>query len=162
MGPVELELRKFDASDRDRSARGDRTRFEEHETGCAATEWRLHFSEKYDGEQPGHGGRSLHHSEGAVPCCFGSHIVVGWNDERYRLKQAVRGVNSSVGYAVSTDGGSTFTDSGELGTSHWGADPTLAVDRAGNFYFARIDLSPGSTLDRIAVYKSTDGGVSFP
>ena len=96
---------------------------------------------------------------------FGSHIVVGWNDERYRLSHTKRGIDSSLGYAFSTDGGSTFTDAGELGASHWGADPSVAVDRAGNFYFGRIDLVPGvslSTPGRIAVYKSTDGGVTFP
>jgi hypothetical protein len=87
---------------------------------------------------------------------FGSRIVVGWNDERYRLSRSITGINSSVGHAFSTDGGSTFTDAGEIGTSHWGADPSVAVDRAGAFYFGRIDL------DGIAVYKSTDGGVTFP
>src|SRR5450756_2285718 len=43
---------------------------------------------------------------------FGSHIVVGWNDERYRLSKTKGGIDSSMGYAFSTDGGSTFTDAG--------------------------------------------------
>jgi hypothetical protein len=49
---------------------------------------------------------------------FGSHIVVGWNDERYRLSKTKGKIDSSVGYAFSTDGGSTFTDAGELEASH--------------------------------------------
>jgi hypothetical protein len=94
---------------------------------------------------------------------FGAHIVVGWNDWTIEFGQTLRGIKNGVGDGFSTDGGATFTDAGEVGTSHWGADPTVAVDRAGNFYFGRIDLQPGSaTFDRIAVYKSTDGGATFP
>lgn len=94
---------------------------------------------------------------------FGARIVVGWNDGGISLGQTVRGVASGVGYGFSIDGGATFTDAGEVGSSHWGADPSVAVDRAGNFYFGRFDFVPGSfTLDRIAVFKSTDGGATFP
>src|SRR2546425_1395077 len=94
---------------------------------------------------------------------FGAHIVVGWNDRTIEFGRTLYGVKSGVGYGFSTDGGATFTDAGEVGTSHWGADPTVAVDRSGNFYFGRFDLKPGSTtLDRIAVFKSTDGGATFP
>jgi len=94
---------------------------------------------------------------------FGARIVVGWNDRTIEFGQTLRGIKSGVGYGFSTDGGATFTDAGEVGTSHWGADPSVAVDRSGNFYFGRIDLQPGSaTLDRIAVFKSTDGGATFP
>lgn len=94
---------------------------------------------------------------------FGSTIVVGWNDESILLGQTVRGVRNGVGFGFSTDGGVTFTDAGEMGSSGWGADPSVTTDRAGNFYFGRIDFVPGSTsLDRIAVFKSIDGGRSFP
>ena len=94
---------------------------------------------------------------------FGAHIVVGWNDWAIEFGQTLRGVKNGVGHGFSTDGGATFTDGGEVGSSHWGADPTVAVDRSGNFYFGRFDLKPGSaTLDRIAVFKSTDGGATFP
>jgi len=86
---------------------------------------------------------------------FGSNVAVGWNDSGHSVGR-IRGVGFGIGYGFSTDGGSTFTDAGGLGGSNWGADPTLAVDRAGNFYFARLDLGRG-----IAVYKSTDGGITF-
>mgnify|MGYP000359595999 CR=1 FL=1 len=111
-------------------------------------------------------------SKGSVPniaqreptiAVFGSRIVVGWNDETVALGETVRGFRHSVSYGFSTDGGSTFRDAGEVGSSHWGADATLAVDRAGNFYYGRMDLMPGSpAYDRIAVFKSTDGGATFP
>lgn len=93
---------------------------------------------------------------------FGARIVVGWNDETVAFGQTLRGVKSGVGYGFSNDGGATFQDGGEVGSSHWGADPSLAIDRSGNVYFGRIDLQPGSaTLDRIAVFKSTGAGSTF-
>ena len=97
----------------------------------------------------------------------GSRVVVAWNDESFG-DQVIRGINWSVGYGYSSDGGSTFIEAGELGGSHWGADPTAAVDRAGHFYLARLDLLSGaaggnaSSPDRIAIYRSTDGGMTFP
>ena len=97
----------------------------------------------------------------------GSRVLVAWNDESVG-SQVIRGINWSVGYGYSTDGGSTFIAAGELGGSHWGADPTAAVDRAGNFYLARLDMLSGlpggnaSSPDRIAIYRSTDGGMTFP
>ena len=96
----------------------------------------------------------------------GSRVVVGWNDEIVGGK-TIRGFNWSVGHGYSTDGGLTFHDAGEVGSSRWGADPTVVTDRAGNFYIARIDLLSDDALgnnspDRIAIYKSTDGGVTFP
>lgn len=94
---------------------------------------------------------------------FGARIVVGWNDETIAFGQTLRGIKRGVDYGFSSDGGATFRDVGTVGGANWGADPSLAVDRAGNFYFGRMDLVPGSaTLDRIAVFKSTDGGATFP
>jgi Bacterial Ig-like domain (group 2) len=93
---------------------------------------------------------------------FGAHIVVGWNDRTIAFGQTLRGIKSGVGYGFSIDGGATFRDAGEVGSSHWGSDPSVAVDRSGNFYFGLFDLLPGSsTIDRVAVFKSTDGGATF-
>jgi hypothetical protein len=94
---------------------------------------------------------------------FGRQILIGWNDRSVEFGRTLRGIKSGVGHGFSTDGGATFTDAGEVGASNWGADPTVAVDRSGNFYFGRFDLQPGSdTADRVAVSKSTDGGATFP
>ncbi|HEU0116280.1 MAG TPA: hypothetical protein VFQ80_16445, partial [Thermomicrobiales bacterium] len=84
---------------------------------------------------------------------FGSTIVVGWNDTRDPTSQWV-----SMGYAFSNDDGATFTNSGFLppppGYFYFG-DPSLAVDRAGHFYFAALIIpSPPGPLG-IAVSRST-------
>lgn len=93
---------------------------------------------------------------------FGARVVVGWNDETVGLAETVRGFRHSVSYGFSGDGGATFRDAGELGSTHWGADPSLAVDRNGTFYFGKMDLmSTNSAFDRIAVFKSIDGGATF-
>ena len=92
----------------------------------------------------------------------GQRIVVGYNDESLVFGQTVRGIRNSVGYAYSTDGGATFTDAGEIGSSHWGADPSVTADRNGTFYFGRFDFLSGSTsLDGVAVFRSLDGGKTF-
>jgi hypothetical protein len=92
---------------------------------------------------------------------FGQRIVVGYNDESV-VGPTIRGVRSSVGYAYSTDGGATFTDAGEVGSSRWGADPSVTADRNGTFYFGRFDFMLGSTsLDGVAVFRSLDGGQTF-
>lgn len=85
----------------------------------------------------------------------GPAVVVGWNDTGHS-GGTVLGVGFGVGYGFSADGGATFTDAAGLAGQTWGADPTLAVDRMGRFYFARMDLNLG-----VAVHKSTDGGTSF-
>ena len=93
---------------------------------------------------------------------FGSRVVVGWNDDRVSLSELLRGFKHGIGYGYSSDAGLTFHDAGTPGGANWGADPTLTVDRSGNFYLGRIDLIRGSgTLDRISVAKSTDGGATF-
>lgn len=97
---------------------------------------------------------------------FGSKLVVGWSDEGENHGQYdIAGISWGLGYAYSGDNGASFTDAGGL-PSPWGADAGLAADRAGNIYFSRIDLGTGFNAfgdpkDRIAVYKSTDGGITF-
>ena len=93
---------------------------------------------------------------------FGARIAVGWNDESIAFGETLRGIKRGVGYAYSIDGGATFRDMGTVGGANWGADPSLSVDRVGNFFFGRMDLVPGSaTSDRIAVFKSIDGGTTY-
>lgn len=100
---------------------------------------------------------------------FGSNVVVGWNDSGHSQGKR-NGLGFALGYGFSSDGGATFTDAGALdgggiNGSNWGADATLAVDRAGNFYFGRfafISSSPNTgTTAGVTVHKSTDGGATF-
>ncbi|CAN5880575.1 hypothetical protein BH11GEM1_BH11GEM1_31680 [soil metagenome] len=97
---------------------------------------------------------------------FGSRIVVSWIDKSIE-NETIRGVNFGVGYGNSSDGGGTFVDRGRLGSTSWGFDPSVAVDRAGHFFIGRGDLdnsAVGGTLqpDRVAIFKSNDGGMTFP
>ncbi len=89
---------------------------------------------------------------------FGSNVVVGWNDSGHSTGTRT-GVGFGVGYGYSTDGGATFTDAGGLGGTTWGGDPTLAVDRSGQFYFGRF--APLADYSGVTVYKSADHGVNF-
>lgn len=97
---------------------------------------------------------------------FGSQVVAAWIDKTI-LSEIIRGVNFGVAYGNSSDGGVTFTDRGGLGPTSWGFDPSVTVDRAGRFYVGRGDLDPGSPggavpPDRVSIYKSADGGATFP
>lgn len=88
----------------------------------------------------------------------GSVVVVGWNDSGHSA--GVRaGVGFGLGYGYSTDGGATFTDAGGLDGTTWGGDPTLAVDRSGQFYFGLF--APLANYSGVTVYKSADKGASF-
>lgn len=95
----------------------------------------------------------------------GSTIVVGWNDSGHSTG-ARTGLGFGLGYGYSTDGGSTFRDAGGLDGTTWGGDPTLAVDRSGQFYFGRF--APLANYSGVTVYKSavvrarTPGGKLCP
>jgi len=71
---------------------------------------------------------------------IGTKVVVGFNDS---LVCCIPALNFT-GYAVSPDGGQTFTDMGDLPwqpTVQPIGDPAVAHDAAGNFYFASLALS---------------------
>ncbi len=93
----------------------------------------------------------------------GSNVVVGFNDSQQTLL-AQTAASNLTGYAYSTNGGSTFTDAGDLpnapGFNNFG-DPWLGSDRNGNFYYSNL-MFDGTTgnLD-IGVAKSTNGGKTF-
>lgn len=89
---------------------------------------------------------------------FGSNVVIAWNDSGHST--GVRfGVGFGLGWAYSADGGASFVDAGGLDGTTWGADPTLAVDRSGRFYFGRF--ASLANASGVTVYKSADRGVSF-
>src|SRR2546429_622782 len=71
----------------------------------------------------------------------GNKVVVGYNDSLV----CCRPVLNLSGYSVSTDGGRTFTDMGDLpnapGVQPLG-DPSVATDGAGNVYYATLAFSP--------------------
>ena len=70
----------------------------------------------------------------------GQKVVVGYNDSLVRCLPAL----NLSGYSVSTDGGGSFTDMGDLpfrpNVQPIG-DPSVASDDQGNFYFASLALN---------------------
>ncbi len=104
----------------------------------------------------------LNNEEQVFICPTDSNIIIAnWRDFRLGYRQ--------IGIGRSTNGGLTWSDSlisqsmqiffGES----WQSDPTMTVDRLGNFYMSVLDWDVyGSTGESyIAFYKSIDKGVSW-
>ena len=98
---------------------------------------------------------------------FGNNIVAAYNST---ANTPLVQVGSSLffthqfisAFSTSNDGGKTWT-SGFFpplpGSIFTGGDPSIDVDRHGNFYFAGLGLSPAPEfLGTVQVNKSTDGG----
>ncbi len=92
-------------------------------------------------------------------------VVAAWRDFRLGIEPNAR---RRVAYSYSADSGNTWAvsvllDSTLIGDSYFlNTDPFVTVDTAGNFYIGVISLSTGTGTIISAVYKSTDGGVTFP
>jgi hypothetical protein len=83
---------------------------------------------------------------------YGSKVVVGFNDDLVCCNP----INIS-GYSVSTNGGRTFTDMGDV---PWSADvqplgdPSIVHDDRGNFYYASLAFDSGNPPNSlIALYE---------
>ena len=96
---------------------------------------------------------------------YGSHVVAGWNDF-----ETLWYSNSIANWAVSHDGGTTFTDSlsglptyAAPGIVATGGDPAVDVDADGNFYYSTIcTYKDGITeYSAICLYESLDFGDTF-
>jgi hypothetical protein len=86
-----------------------------------------------------------------------AHAVTGFHDQYPTIQDA------TCRTAVTFDGGATWTLGGIVPRISAGdvcADPSLAADLDGNFYFGYLNYE-GPDF-RIAVAKSTDGGLTFP
>ncbi|HMQ69181.1 MAG TPA: T9SS type A sorting domain-containing protein [Ignavibacteria bacterium] len=89
-----------------------------------------------------------------------NRVVAAWRDFRISVTPA----NRRVGYSYSSDGGITWSvsqllDSTLLPGFPRNSDPVVTTDTSGNFYIAVITIGGTGAL---AIYKSTDGGVTFP
>jgi len=92
----------------------------------------------------------------------GTTVVVGYNDSLVCCTPAI----NFTGYSVSTDGGTTFTDKGDL---PWQpnvqpiGDPAVAHDDQGNFYFASLALGSAGlgAHSLISFYKLAAGSTTF-
>ncbi len=93
-----------------------------------------------------------------------NRVVAAWRDFRISFNPAFR----RVGYSYSSDGGATWAPSALLDSTLLGggllrnSDASVTVDTAGNFYITTIALDNGNGNTTLAIFKSTDGGVTFP
>jgi hypothetical protein len=101
----------------------------------------------------------LQNEEQIWVCPTDSNIVIAdWRDFRLGYRQ--------VGIGRSTDGGDTWTDSllsPAMQLLSRQSDPTLTVDKNGNFYICVLDYTWTGNYDSsyITVFRSTDKGVSW-
>lgn len=89
-----------------------------------------------------------------------NRVVAAYRD----FSKGVNPANRRVGYSYSTDAGVTWSQSRLLDSTLLpgfprNSDPAVGVDTAGNFYIAVICIGTSGAL---AIYKSTDGGETFP
>jgi hypothetical protein len=104
----------------------------------------------------------LNNEEQVWICPTDSNIIIAnWRDFRLGYRQ--------VGIGRSTDGGLSWSDSlisqsmQVFFSNSWQSDPTLTVDRLGNFHISVLDFDASGFTEEsyIAFYKSTDKGVSW-
>ena len=105
----------------------------------------------------------LNNEEQVWICPTDSNIIIAnWRDFRLGYRQ--------IGIGRSTDGGLTWSDSlinPDMQYSpsiSWQSDPTLNVDRLGNFFISVLDFDGRLAFEEysfIAFYKSTDKGVTW-
>jgi hypothetical protein len=93
-----------------------------------------------------------------------NRVVAAWRDFRIGTNPAVR----RVGYSYSTNGGTTWATTALIDSMLLGggllrnSDASVTSDTAGNFYITTIGLNNSNGNDVLAIFKSTDGGVTFP
>jgi hypothetical protein len=93
---------------------------------------------------------------------FGQKVVVGFNDSLVCCFPTL----NFTGYSVSNDGGTSFTDMGDLpfdvNVQPIG-DPSVAVDQNGNFYFASLAVNSAGfgAHSLVAFYTMPAGSNTF-
>jgi hypothetical protein len=90
----------------------------------------------------------------------GSKVVAGFNDSLVCCRPAI----NLSGYSVSTNGGKSFTDMGDLpwsGNVQPLGDPSLATDGQGNVYYATLAFGGQAATSEIALYEMPTGTDTF-
>jgi hypothetical protein len=101
----------------------------------------------------------------------GKHIVVGFNSSANSVVEFIPGIGLAFtqlffsSFAVSHDGGRSFTSSFVPSASpdvpFTFGDPSLAVDRRGNIFYASLGLDAQGVHGTVNVNKSTNHGSTF-
>jgi hypothetical protein len=86
-----------------------------------------------------------------------SRMVIGW-----RQFDSIESNFRQAGWAYSHDSGQTWTFPGVLRPGEFSSDPVLDFDADGNFYFYSLQPDRGPGLWACYLYKSTDGGMTWP
>lgn len=97
-------------------------------------------------------------SETAMVLGPGNRVIVAYTDTGSQVEGA-----HVTGYAVSTNGGQSFTDRGTLPSAD-GGDPVLARSaRTGTVFLSvfALDFEAIQQTERINVFRSTDNGLTF-
>lgn len=105
------------------------------------------------GDPPG-----ITNSEDAI-AVNGNQVVAGWNDGK-----GFGVTPGGSGFGYSSNGGLSFTDGGVPPVSSpalYFGDPSLAVDNAGNFYYANLFSNDGQNVNCITVNHGKFTGASF-
>ncbi len=84
-------------------------------------------------------------------------IVIGW-----RQFDTIASDFRQAGWSYTTDGGATWTFPGSLEPGIFRSDPVLGSDSSGNFYYQSLGADAGLTNFFVDVFKSTNGGVTWP
>jgi hypothetical protein len=86
-----------------------------------------------------------------------ARIVIGW-----RQFDTIASNFRQSGWAYSHDTGLTWTFPGVLNPGEFASDPVLDYDAEGTFYYYSLQLERGPGEWACYLYKSTDGGMSWP
>ncbi len=93
-----------------------------------------------------------------------NRVVAAWRDFRFGIDPVA---NRRVGFSYSTNAGLTWSNTSILDSTlipgfTRNSDPVVTIDTAGNFYISVITISFPTGELTLAVYKSTNGGITFP
>jgi hypothetical protein len=92
----------------------------------------------------------------------GNNVLAAWNDG---IPVNGTGINDYLGYAYSTDGGTTWTDGGAIpdaGIGTWASDPVVVVnEKTGEFYFSGLADQSASSSNSIAIVRGSFTGATF-
>ncbi|MCH7813482.1 MAG: exo-alpha-sialidase [Planctomycetes bacterium] len=84
-------------------------------------------------------------------------VAIGW-----RQFDTINNNFRQSGWAYTQDGGQNWTFPGVLEPGEFSSDPILDSDSAGNFYYYGLQPNRGPGSWACYLYKSGDGGVSWP
>ncbi len=90
-------------------------------------------------------------------CYFGEGCIA---IDPNNINRMVGGANLDYAFRSSDTGATWMTSTMTSTYNEWG-DPCLVADNSGNFYFSHLAGASSSSIDKVVVQKSTDGGMTW-